>query len=281
MHMTVTDQSVPHHHGSVWHTRYEEAALTYQEVGPFSPELFDALAEGFRQWAAIVPQIEVDRNGRHKYVNSWGLGAELHSLDMVRLQLVLDGETMLAKELKFLTGNLYDTAIELDLVYPKTMVEKEKAERRLTLTARNQAEVLANFLVCLKEHMFRARDVRCSTPPVQTATGERPGCAACGKDNSNPGRPLRKRANRTANIEAIKRELIEHIKSARDHAHTLAQTGRQPELLPLPSKAELGRRVKLARHTVFNCFRDKQARELEVLYRIAGNLDEVMRFGRR
>ncbi|MBC8426072.1 hypothetical protein H8E07_18310, partial [bacterium] len=93
--------------------------------------------------------------------------------------------------------------------------------------------------------------------------------------------PSRKRANRAANIEAIKTELIEHIKSCRDHAHTLAQADRQPELLPLPSKAELGRRVKLARHTVSNCFRDKQARELEVLYRIAGDLDQVMKFGHR
>jgi len=277
MHATVADHREPDHHNIVWHTRYEQAALAYQEAGPFSAELFDVLADGFRQWAAITPQIEIDGNGRHMNVNSWGLGAELHSLDMIRIQLTMDGESILAEELRFLAGNLHDTAVELDLIYPKTTADHEKAERRLTLTARNQAEVLANLLTRLKGHMFSARDTR-AAPRPQAAARKRTRSVDRGKINSS--QPSRKRASRAANIEALKRELIEHIKSCRDHAYALAHADREPELLPLPSKAEFGRRVGLPRYAVSNCFRDKQARELEVLYRIAGNLDEVMRFGR-
>jgi len=281
MQVTIRDQGEPNYHGSVWHARYEKAALTYQEAGPFSAELFDALADGFRRWAAIVPQTEVDEEGRHRNVNSWGLGAELNSLDMIRLQLAMDGETFLAGELKFLAGNLHETAVELDRIYPKTTADHEKAERRLVLTLRNQAEVLASFLSELKDRMFGARGAGHGARRGQTAVGRSSACAGRCKHRSNSSLPSQKRASRAANIEALKRELIEHIKSCRDHAHTLLQAGREPELLPLPSRAEFGRRVNLARYTVSRCFRDKQARELEVLYRIAGDLDQVMRFGRR
>jgi len=91
-------------------------------------------------------------------------------------------------------------------------------------------------------------------------------------------RPRRKRSGRAAKIEAVRKELIEHIRAARDHAHSLKQTGRQPRLLRRPTKAELARRAGVRDYDVTRCFRDDP--QIRLLWNMADDLDQVMAYGR-
>ncbi len=91
-------------------------------------------------------------------------------------------------------------------------------------------------------------------------------------------RPRRKRSGRAAKIEAVRQELVEHIRSARDHAHSLKQTGRQPHLLKRPTKAELARRADVKDYDVTRCFRDDP--QIRLLWNMADDLDQVMAYGR-
>lgn len=105
------------------------------------------------------------------------------------------------------------------------------------------------------------------------AKGERPTVAwpaASGR--------TKKRADRAAAIEALKRELVEHVRSARRYALATTDQGKCPELLPRPLKKDLARLLGLKAHTVTRCFKDN--RELRMLWAVAGDLDQVMKFGR-
>lgn len=88
----------------------------------------------------------------------------------------------------------------------------------------------------------------------------------------------KKRANRATAIEAVKNELVEHIRSARHHARAAADQGKGPELLPRPLKKDLARLLGLKAHTVTRCFQDRP--ELRVLWEAADDLDQVMKLGR-
>jgi len=94
-------------------------------------------------------------------------------------------------------------------------------------------------------------------------------------------RRAKKRAERAANMEALKKELIEHIKAARDHAQTAVDFGREPELLPRPSRRELAERIGITESAASRCFRDPAATELKLLWETAGDLEAVMKFVRQ
>ena len=91
-------------------------------------------------------------------------------------------------------------------------------------------------------------------------------------------RPRRKRAERTAKIERIKGALVDHFRSARDHAFSSAQQGEGAELLPRPPKTMLAKMAGVKPHDITRCFRDDP--QLVQLYEMADNLEDVMRFGR-
>jgi len=86
----------------------------------------------------------------------------------------------------------------------------------------------------------------------------------------------RKRASRTADIEALATEMREHLRAARRYAlATLDQTG-QPQLLPRPTQEQLARRVGRSQHTVSRCLKDQTATELRFLWDLAIDLDRVL-----
>jgi hypothetical protein len=91
-------------------------------------------------------------------------------------------------------------------------------------------------------------------------------------------RPKRRRADRAAKIEAIKNELVAHIRAARDHAFTFMQSNREPRLLERPNKSELARRAGIKRYDLTRCFDDDP--QLKQLWHIAGDLELVMKYGR-
>jgi hypothetical protein len=94
---------------------------------------------------------------------------------------------------------------------------------------------------------------------------------------STTKRRPRKRAERTAMIEALKKELIKHINAAKDHAHSACEHGREPQLLPCPSKSEFARRAELKPHHFTRCYKDSP--ELRQLWAFAHSLDDVMKYG--
>jgi hypothetical protein len=99
--------------------------------------------------------------------------------------------------------------------------------------------------------------------------------AGLGVGSAAARRP-KKRADRAANIESLKKELIEHLRVARDHAFaTRDQTG-EPELLPRPTQKALGERAGLSEPDVSRCLRDPQARELQIYWGTATDLNQIM-----
>jgi hypothetical protein len=88
-------------------------------------------------------------------------------------------------------------------------------------------------------------------------------------------KPLRKRAERVANIEILVKFLKEHVEAARDYAQTTADTG-DAQLLPRPSQRDLAKLVEITEMAASRCFRDPAARELRLLWELAGDLDRLL-----
>jgi hypothetical protein len=88
-----------------------------------------------------------------------------------------------------------------------------------------------------------------------------------------------KRGPRTALIEALEHALTEHLRAARDYARdTRARTG-TPALLPRPSHDLLARELGVHRTTISRCLEDPAARQLRVLWEVAGDLHRVLSLG--
>ena len=93
---------------------------------------------------------------------------------------------------------------------------------------------------------------------------------------SRAKRPVKRRASRTADIDALQRELIAHIKAARDHAVAARDRGDEAKLLPRPSREELGRCAGVKPHSVTRCFTDRQAHQLRFLWDIAADPEQIL-----
>lgn len=91
----------------------------------------------------------------------------------------------------------------------------------------------------------------------------------------------RKRAERTASIELLTKELKQHIRAARDHAQARIDHGREPELLPRPSQKELAERVGITVSAASRCFNDPSAMELCLLWETADDLEALMKYVRK
>jgi hypothetical protein len=90
-----------------------------------------------------------------------------------------------------------------------------------------------------------------------------------------------RRSQRALNIERLEKELIEHIKAARDYAWAAVSEGRHPTLLARPLKRQLAKLTGLEPWTVSRCFDDPQAKQLRLLWDVAADLEQIMRFTRK
>lgn len=89
-------------------------------------------------------------------------------------------------------------------------------------------------------------------------------------------RPPTKRATRLSVIESLRHELVEHLRSARDHALTTLRATGTPHLLPRPTHELLAKQLGVHRTTVSRCLEDGSAPELVSLWELADDLDRVL-----
>ncbi len=93
---------------------------------------------------------------------------------------------------------------------------------------------------------------------------------------ATPQRRTNKRADRAANIEALKKAVIEHLRAARDYAFATEEQSGQPQLLPRPTQKALGLEVALTESDVSRCLKDPEARELRLYWDAAADLNRIM-----
>lgn len=98
----------------------------------------------------------------------------------------------------------------------------------------------------------------------------------------NPPEPVakkaKKRGQRTAVIDSIKQALREHLRAARDHAYFSRDYDDGPKLLPRPSQQQLADQLKVHVSSVSRAINDPSDKEISILWEIANDLDQVMKF---
>lgn len=94
-----------------------------------------------------------------------------------------------------------------------------------------------------------------------------------------PKKQAKRRAGRMANIEALKNEMIKHIRAARDHAHDSRDRTGQAQLLRCPTKEEFARLAGVAPYDVTRCFQDEAGSDLHTLWDLAHDLDRLLSYG--
>jgi len=88
----------------------------------------------------------------------------------------------------------------------------------------------------------------------------------------------KKRASRTATIDAIKQALREHLRAARDHAFNSRNRGSVSALLPRPSQKQLAAQLNISESSVSRAINDPSDKEIAILWEIADDLEQVMKF---
>lgn len=101
--------------------------------------------------------------------------------------------------------------------------------------------------------------------------------AGMGSTSPKKKRP-KKRGERLADIESLRDAVIEHLRSARDHAHTTKDQHGEPRLLPRPTQKALGELVGMNETKVSRCLKDEKADELRLYWEMAQDLDQIMKF---
>jgi hypothetical protein len=86
----------------------------------------------------------------------------------------------------------------------------------------------------------------------------------------------KKRGDRAANIEALKKEMIQHLRAARDYAFAQREQTGEPALLPRLTQKALGKLAGLSESDVSRCLSDPAARELQLYWETALDLDQIM-----
>jgi len=87
-------------------------------------------------------------------------------------------------------------------------------------------------------------------------------------------RPTSKR--RLQIIGELKRELMDHLRAARDHALATRQATGKAELLPRPTQELLAKQLNIHRTSVSRCFDHETAGELRYLWTLAADLDTIL-----
>jgi hypothetical protein len=90
----------------------------------------------------------------------------------------------------------------------------------------------------------------------------------------------KKRAQRAAVVDALKRELNAHILSAQSHAKNLERQDREPELLPRPTQKALAKYIHASESAVSRALKEKEP-YLKVLWETANDLDAVRKYKAR
>lgn len=90
-------------------------------------------------------------------------------------------------------------------------------------------------------------------------------------------KPKKKRASRATTIDGLKRELREHLRSAKAHYHATAERG-DAKLLPRPQQQDLAERLGVSEPTVSRCLTRDSDQELKLLWSGAESIDFVRKF---
>lgn len=90
----------------------------------------------------------------------------------------------------------------------------------------------------------------------------------------------RRRSQRAANIEKLEKAIGDHLLSAKKHAYSLREQGRELVLLPRPEQQFLAAQLGMTTTTVSRCLNDPKAKVLRMLWEAAESLEAVLRFRR-
>ena len=91
-------------------------------------------------------------------------------------------------------------------------------------------------------------------------------------------KPKKARGERAATIELLTREMRAHLIGARDHARFTKEQHGVAELLPRPKQYDLAKAIKVSDSTVSRCLRDPEAKLFQRLWRMALNVEDVLRW---
>ena len=91
-------------------------------------------------------------------------------------------------------------------------------------------------------------------------------------------KPAPVRASRATGIEKLENAIDEHLRAARDHAHSRIQRGQEPELLPKPDQKLLAKQLDMSESLVSRCLSDPRAIMLKLLWDTADSLNGVMNY---
>lgn len=95
----------------------------------------------------------------------------------------------------------------------------------------------------------------------------------------NKKRPAR-RSQRATNIEKLEKAIEDHLLSAKKHAFSLREQGRDLDLLPRPEQKFLAAQLGMTTAAVSRCLNDPNAQKLKILWEAAESLEAVLRFKR-
>lgn len=93
-----------------------------------------------------------------------------------------------------------------------------------------------------------------------------------------PTKKTKKRSQRATNIDGVKRLLKQHIISARDHAYKTQERKGTPELLPRPTQDFFADALKVHVSSISRAINDPHDNTAKVLWEIANDVDQVMRY---
>ncbi len=88
--------------------------------------------------------------------------------------------------------------------------------------------------------------------------------------------PPKRRESRLGDIDALVKEMVEHLRAARDHAVNARDLTGTPVLLPRPTQQEIGKRASVSESSVSRCLKDKNAALLRKLWAMADDLDAII-----
>lgn len=98
-------------------------------------------------------------------------------------------------------------------------------------------------------------------------------------ESRSPKKPApTRRQSRAGDIDALVAELKQHLRSARDHAFHTRESRGVPALLPRPTQKDLARRLGITESRISRSLNDERAAELRLLWNLADDLDQVLRF---
>ena len=94
--------------------------------------------------------------------------------------------------------------------------------------------------------------------------------------SKKPKAPPKRRSSRLAGLDALERELAEHLRAARDHAISSRDLSGEAKLLKRPTRDQLARRAKISPPAATRCFQDEAGAKLRMMWELANDLDAII-----